>query len=55
MARRSTKLRDTIIGTAITFALAVAIPWGPGCLGCELNTSPVRPAETTDDDDAGDE
>jgi hypothetical protein len=43
MAKRTTasKTRTTLLGCLVTFVCAVAIPWGPGCLGCEFDTSPI--------------
>lgn len=41
MAKRTSKLRTTTLGLVLTVGLAVAVPWGPGCLGCELDTTPI--------------
>jgi hypothetical protein len=55
MAKRISKARTNLYGVLLTFVLAVAVPWGPGLLGCEFNTSPVIGRHPpVDDEDAGD-
>jgi hypothetical protein len=40
MAKRTSTIRTTFAATAVLVLFAVVVPWGPGCLGCELDTSP---------------
>jgi len=58
MAKRPRKTRTTIIATVGVFVCAVAIPWGPQLMGCELDTSPIRKPvnePSADDADSGEE
>jgi len=58
MAKRQSKTRTTIIATVGVFVCAVAIPWGPQLMGCELDTSPIRKPvnkPSADDADSGEE
>jgi len=57
MARRKSTVRTTLGATALLVLFAVVVPWGPGCLGCELDTTPIKPTTkpSADDADSGEE
>jgi len=58
MAKRQSTTRTIVAATALMLLFAVAIPWGPGCLGCELDTTPIKPPvnkPSGDDSDSGED
>jgi len=59
MAKRKSKTRTVLIATFGVVVCAVGLPWGPGLMGCELDTTPRRKPPvikpSADDADSGEE
>lgn len=55
MAKRKSTGWSNFRQGLLTFVLAVAIPWGPGLLGCEFEPSAIGRHPPVDDEDAGDD